>query len=211
MVKIQSDLIGNYKLFQQRTYVRVASCIEHNVGIGLIDYMIKPTFDPDLNDNLPDFGIYNDDSGYYKKYRTDFCETDAIYIIKANAPINTEAHANAQTNLLSGKIKFLIDERDAKQKLLSTNIGQSMTLDERQNYLLPFTLTSILKEEMINLREENEGLNITLKQINRGIFKDKFSSWEYGLYYIKVEEDDKKRRHKFSVKDFMFMTEGDPV
>jgi hypothetical protein len=41
--------------------------------------------------------VFNDDDGYYKKYRTDVCEHDAIYIIKANAPINTEAHANAQT------------------------------------------------------------------------------------------------------------------
>ena len=31
----------------------------------------------------------------YKKYRTPDCEENAIYIIKANAPINTEAHANA--------------------------------------------------------------------------------------------------------------------
>ena len=173
--------------------------------------MIKPSFDPDLNDNLPDFGIYNDEEGYYKKYKTDLCETDAIYIIKANAPINTEAHANAQSNLLSGKVKFLLDEREAKQKLLATQVGANMSPEERSNYLLPFTLTSILREEMLNLREENEGLNIILKQISRGIAKDKFSSWEYGLYYIKLEEDDKKKRRKFRAGDFMFMTEGDPV
>ena len=34
-----------------------------------------------------------------------------------------------------------------------------------------FTLTSILKEEMMNLREENEGVNIILKQANKGIRK----------------------------------------
>lgn len=111
--------------------------------------MVKPSFDPELNDSLPDFGIYNDEEGYYKKYRTDVCETDAIYIIKANAPINTEAHANAQSNLLSGKVKFLIDEREAKQRLLSSLNGANMTPEERQNYLMPFTLTSILREEML--------------------------------------------------------------
>ena len=30
----------------------------------------------------------------YKKYRTPDCEENAIYILKANAPINTEAHEN---------------------------------------------------------------------------------------------------------------------
>ena len=48
---------------------------------------------------------------------------DALYLIKANAPINTEAHTIARTNLASGKVRFLIDERAAKQKLLGTRVG----------------------------------------------------------------------------------------
>ena len=59
---------------------------------------------------------------------------------------------------------------------------------------MPFQLTSILKEQMLNLVEENEGVNIILKQNNRGIKKDKFSAFEYGLYYIKQEEDKKRKR-----------------
>ena len=58
---------------------------------------------------------------------------------------------------------------------------------------------------MSNLREENEGVNIILKQANKGIRKDKFSALEYGLYYIKQEEDSKKKKRRFNVKDFMFM------
>lgn len=177
----------------------------NGLGIGLVDYMIKPQIDPDTSDVFPDFGVYNDDEGYYKKYRTNSTEQDALYLVKANAGINTEAHTIARSNLSSGKVKFLLDERVAKQKLLSTKVGQNMKPEERANYLKPFTLTSILKEEMMNLREENEGINIILKQANRGIKKDKFSAFEYGLYYIKQEEDSKKRRKKFNVKDFMFM------
>lgn len=176
----------------------------NGLGIGLLDYLVKSQVDPDTNEVYPDFGVYNDDDGYYKKYRTQNCEQDALYIIKANAPINTEAHANAQTQLSSGKIKFLIDERVAKTKLLGTKVGQNMTPEERAEYLKPFTLTSILKEEMMNLREENEGVNIILKQANRGIRKDKFSAFEYGLYYIKHEEDNKKKKKKFNAKDWAF-------
>ena len=79
-----------------------------------------------------------------------------------------------------------------------------MTPEERADYLYPFTLTSILKEEMMNLREENEGINIILKQANRGIRKDKFSAFEYGLYYIKQEEDKKKKKKKFNASDWAF-------
>ena len=178
----------------------------NGLGIGLVDYMINSQVDPDTADTFPDFGVYNDDELYYKKYRTNVTEQDALYLVKANAPINTEAHTITRSNLSSGKVKFLIDERVAKQKLLNTKVGQNMKPEERAEYLKPFTLTSILKEEMLNLREENEGVNIILKQANRGIRKDKFSAFEYGLYYIKQEEDSKKKRKKFNVKDFMFMS-----
>ena len=175
----------------------------NGLGIGLIDYMVKSQHTED-GDIYPDFGIANDDEGYYKKYRTQNTEYDAVYVIKANAPINTECHANAQAQLSSGKIKFLIDERTAKLKLMGTQKGQKMTPEERADYLKPFTLTSILKEEMMNLREENEGINIILKRANRGIQKDKFSAFEYGLYYIKQEEDKKKKKKRFNAKDWSF-------
>ena len=176
----------------------------NGMGIGLLDYLIKPQVNPDTGDTYPDFGVYNDEEGYYKKYRTPNCEQDAIYQIKANAPINTEAHANARSQLSSGKVKFLIDERVAKVKLMGTKLGQNMKPEERAEYLKPFTLTSILKEEMMNLREENEGVNIMLKQANRGLRKDKFSAFEYGLYYIKQEEENTKKRKKFKASDWMF-------
>ena len=79
-----------------------------------------------------------------------------------------------------------------------------MKPEERAEYLKPFTLTSILNEEMMNLREENEGINIILKQANRGIRKDKFSAFEYGLYYIKQEEDKKKKKKKFNASEWAF-------
>ena len=177
----------------------------NGLGIGLVDYMVKQQIDPVTGDIYPPFGVYNDDEGYYKQYKTPNTELDAMYLLKANAPINSVAHANVQTQLTSGKLKFLIDDRAAKVKLLGTKKGQQMTNEERTKYLKPFVLTSILKEEMSNLREENEGVNIILKQANKGIRKDKFSALEYGLYYIKQEEDSKKKKKRFNVKDFMFM------
>ena len=177
----------------------------NGLGIGLMDYMVKQQIDTETNEIFPDFGVYNDDEAYYKKYQTANCEQNAVYIIKANAPINTEAHANAQTQLSSGKVKFLQDERVAKVKLMGTKLGQNMKPEERAEYLKPFTLTSILKEEMMNLRENNEGVNIILDRANKGIKKDKFSAFEYGLYYIKHEEDSKKKRKKFNAKDWCFL------
>lgn len=191
-----------YYQFKAKTVV-----IDGNgLGAGLMDYMVKSQVDPETDDFFPDFGVQNDDDGEYKKYRTDRTEYDAIYEIKANTPINTEAHSNAQTQMRAGKVKFLIDERIAKNKLLGTKKGQAMKPEERAAYLQPFTYTSILRDEMLNLREENEGVNIILKQANKSITKDKFSAFEYGLYYIKQEEDSKRKRKKGRFADFMFIS-----
>ena len=190
-----------YAKYKAKTVVIDAN----GLGIGLVDYMVKNQIDPYTNELYPNFGVENDDDGFYKKYKTPDTILDAMYLIKANAPLNTEAHSNIQTQISSGKVKMLVDERTAKGKLMNTKVGQNMTPEERADYLKPFTLTSILKEEMMNLKEDNEGVNIILKPANKKIKKDKFSAFEYGLYYIKQQEDSKKKRKRFNVKDFMFI------
>ena len=194
-----------YYKYKARTVVIDAN----GVGAGLVDFMVLDQVDPETGDLLPNFGVggatYEGWEKDYKKHRTVDTETDAMYLIKANAPINTEAHSYVQTQLAAGRIKFLIDETQAKAKLMGTKMGQAMSPDKRAEHLKPFTLTTILREQMLNLVEENEGVNIILKQSSKGIKKDKFSAFEYGLYYIKQEED-RKRKKKFNVKDMMFFS-----
>ena len=195
-----------YYKYKARTVVIDAN----GVGAGLVDFMVLDQVDPETGDLLPNFGVggatYEGWEKDYKKHKTVDTETDAMYLIKANAPINTEAHSYVQTQLAAGKIKFLIDETQAKAKLMGTKMGQSMSPDKRAEYLKPFTLTTILREQMLNLVEENEGVNIILKQSSKGIKKDKFSAFEYGLYYIKQEEDRKRKRKSYKISDMLFYT-----
>lgn len=196
----------NIKRLFYKFKARKVAIDANGLGIGLVDFMVKDQLDPETGEILPNFGVENDDDNTYKKFRTADTEIDAMYLIKANAPINTEAHTYVQTQLSSGKIKFLIDENQAKVKLMSTKMGQNMDNDKRADYLKPFTATTILREQMLNLVEENEGVNIILKQSSKTIKKDKFSAFEYGLYYIKMEEDRKKKRKKRNIADMMFFS-----
>ena len=178
----------------------------NGLGVGLIDYLVKSQ-DTDEGEYLPPFGVYNtDEYPEYKQYITPETEKDVLFLIKANAPINTQAYSYAQTQMFSGKIRFLIDQSLAKTKLMSTKVGQNMNIDERNDYLRPFILTSILKQQMLNLVQENQGVNIILKQSNRGIKKDKFSAFIYGLYYIRYQEELNKKRKKRDISDFLFFT-----
>ena len=200
----------NIKKLFYKYKCRIAAIDANGLGAGLIDFMTKSQLDPETGEELPPFGVEggtaDDAVEPYKKIKGPGVEDNAIFLIKANAPINTEAHAYVQTQLASGKIKFLIDEGQAKVKLMSTKMGQQMDNDKRAEYLKPFTLTTILREQMLNLVEENEGVNIILKQSSKSIKKDKFSAFEYGLYYIKLDEDKRKKRKKRSIADMMFYT-----
>ena len=159
---------------------------------------------------LPPFGIDNDEDGVYKAYfrGVSDIQKDAIFQIKANAPINTQAYSYTQTQMSSGKIKFLIDESEAKAKMMETRTGQNMSIDQRNDYLRPFVLTTVLREQMLNLVEDNEGVNIILKQDSRSIKKDKFSAFTYGLYYIKQQEDRMRKRRKRDISKFAFFSAG---
>ena len=121
----------------------------NGVGAGLIDYLIKAQTDPDTNEYLPPFGVENDDEGRYKNFRTPDMQTDALYIIKANAPMNTEMYAYAKVQMINGKIKLLIDESQAKATLMSTKAGQAMSIAQRNDYLRPYVLTTVLREQLL--------------------------------------------------------------
>lgn len=190
--------------------VRAIAIDANGLGAGLIDFMTKGQEDPETGEYLPPFGVEGgtseEVSDQYKKVRGQNVEENAMFLIKANAAINTEAHTYVQTQLFNGKIKLLIDEVQAKNKLLATKMGQEMDGARRAEYLMPFTQTTILREQLLNLVEDNEGANIILKQSSRAISKDKFSAFEYGLLYIKYEEERSKRRKKKSISEMMFFS-----
>lgn len=185
---------------------RIAVIDGNGLGAGLVDFMIKSQIDPETGDTLPPFGVENDDEGRYKKYRTPDTEMDAMYIVKANANMNTEIYTYIQTTLSSGKLKLLISYSDAKTKLMSTKVGQQMETSAREARLVPYRLTDILKDQMANLVSENEGVNIILKQSSKKIPKDRFSALGYGLYYIKLEEDRKRKRKGVGIGKLMFFS-----
>ena len=205
----EMQAINVKKLFYKYKARQIA--IDANgVGAGFVDFMTKSQIDPETGDTLLAFGVSDgtaeDTLEQYKKIKGPDVEEGAMYLIKANAPINTEAYSYVQTQMYSGKIKFLIDETSAKVKYMSTKVGQNASVDKRNEYLKPFVTTSILKEQMMNLVEENEGVNILLKQSNKSIKKDKFSAFIYGLYYIKQEEDKKRKRKKRDISQMMFFS-----
>ena len=184
----------------------------NGLGVGLGDEMIKEHYDDEKGEYYPAYGFFNDEN--YKKVQPKNA-INILYGIKANNELNSKMHSNCYSMVYGGYVKFLITEQEAKNKLLATRVGQKMSLEQRVKRLMPHELTSILIDEMMNLKiKQVVGTSdkIVLEQINKRMTKDKFSAFEMGLYRIKelYDKQSKKRfRHKNSnINSFVFYRKG---
>lgn len=182
----------------------------NGLGIGFADEMIREQVDEFGNIYEP-LGFKNDEDFLKVQPKDAMC---ILYGIKANGPLNSKIHGNAYTRINGGLVRFLIKEQEAKNALLSTKVGQKMTVTQRVQRLMPHEMTTKLFEEMANLRLRRTGvsLDIVLEQINPRYPKDKYSAFAYGLWRIKEleEEQNKKRRRRgmFDKRQLVFCTGG---
>lgn len=167
----------------------------NGLGVGLADEMIKPQYD-EMGEFYPAYAFSNDET-YYAIQPKD--APKILFGLKANGPLNSKIHGNAYARLTSGMVRFLIKEQEAKNALMSTQVGQKMSVYKRVERLLPHEMTTKLFEEMANLRLKRTGnsTDIVLEQINARYPKDKYSSFAYGLWRIKeIEEESTKRSRR---------------
>ena len=182
----------------------------NGLGIGFADEMIREQVDEFGNIYEP-LGFKNDDEFLKVQPKDAMC---ILYGIKANGPLNSKIHGNAYTRINGGLVRFLIKEQEAKNALLSTKVGQKMTVKQRVQRLMPHEMTTKLFEEMANLRLRRTGvsLDIVLEQINPRYPKDKYSAFAYGLWRIKeLEEEQNKRQRRrgmFKKRQLVFCTGG---
>ena len=181
----------------------------NGLGLGIADEMIREQVDS-FGEVYPAYGFFNDEN--YLKIQPKEAPK-ILYGIKANGPLNSKIHGNAYTRINSGLVRFLIKEQEAKNALLSTKIGQKMSVMQRVQRLMPHEMTTKLFEEMANLRLKKTGANmdIVLEQINPRYPKDKYSAFAYGLWRIKeIEEEQAKRRRRRSgtTRQLVFCTGG---
>lgn len=172
-------------------------------GIGLLDAMALPSFDPKTGEQFSAYYVFNNDHHLPPEIKNPKEEpvpefNAIIYDIKAGASNNDEIHANLFAQLNNGTVALLANERIVKDKLLQTKKGQKMTLYDRRVFLLPYEMTSRLIDELNNLKLKPTGAQnqFQIDRISRSIEKDRVSSLEYNLYRIKYYEDKAVKKAK---------------
>lgn len=206
ILKVVKRPIGYYKylvntyIFENRHFLSQSveikkKAMEFNVqqiiidgsglGVGLVDFLILDNQDEVTGNIYPSFAV-NNDANYDQFKKPD--SLPLLHIIKPNDELNSQIFVNCLTQFSSGRIKLLVHEKTAKTHLLNTKKGREMESEQKAYYLMPYNYTSILKQEMMNLRQKHDGKNLRLEQV-RPIGKDKFSAFVYALWYVKLLED----------------------
>ena len=170
----------------------------NGLGVGLGDFLVKENIDEN-GEVYPPFSVVN--SNDFDKYKTEE-SLPLLYGIKSQYKAS-DIHVNCLSQITSGKVKFLVDEMEAKS-LLTKNKIEKMSGREMGEYLSPFLNTTALKDEMLNLRSKQKGKDTDLERINSGIQKDRFSALEYLLWYIKQEIEDKFEKDDSDERSYVF-------
>lgn len=161
----------------------------NGLGVGLVDFLIKENINDKTGEILQPFSVVNDKERYGQYETKD--SLPLLFNVKANAGNSSDMYVNILSQINSGRVKFLVDEMTAKSQILDSKEGKlyKENMHELAKRIEPYVLTSIMKEEMLNLKQSLEGKNIVLHRIDSKIGKDKFSALNYGLWYLKLEEE----------------------
>lgn len=172
----------------------------NGLGSGVVDNLVLS-----IDDNPP-YQVINDDR--YDKYKL----PDSIPILFALKSHNKETR---EADMVNNFMKVL--NKKGVKLLKSTNEGikdlekklkrKIKDSEEISNYQLPYILTDVLCEEIMNLKYKQQGNVTKAEQISKRIKKDKYSALLYGLYWIYLDEQkNKESQRKFDgdISKFMF-------
>lgn len=182
-----THFLDQAKFLKQKVNLFKASALVvdiNGLGRGLVDYLVT-----EIDEN-PAYSVTNDDR--YNAYKT----PNSVPILFAMNSSNKETRSsdihNLFINLISNhRVKLLVSQSQAKNSM-----GNTRDAEKAVQGLMPFTMTDLLVEEIMNLEYKASGNDTQVKQISKSITKDKFSALEYALMYSNLEEKKNQRRKR---------------
>ena len=153
-------------------------------GIGVYDFIIKPQYDSEYGVTYNAMTCVNDDNMAARcKVRN---AEKVIWSIKATADFNNKAAILLRSAFQNGNINLLTSEFEAEELVKKIRGYSKMTSRDQLILKLPYTQTSLMVNELINLEHEVKGTNIKIFE-RSGMRKDRFSSLEYNYYIVQQE------------------------
>ena len=160
--RILEDFQGDFLVFDARTY-----------GINLTDCMAKTLYDEERDTEYPPIKVMNN------KDLADRCKnpnaSDIMWAFMGTAENNHNMHTAMLGALMDKKYKMLISDVSCKEEYLNDKKEYaSATMEQKARYEMPYIMSDLTLNEMINLKKEYvSGGRISLVEPRSGL-KDKY-------------------------------------
>lgn len=155
---------------------KIACVDENGLGKGIIDELLKEHIDPITGETLPCWNTINTDQ---EPETNDSLKI--LYAMHAQG-INSEIIVNFIDMIESGKLQLL-----EKKQNSNYDVNDKKYFEQE---ILPSLQTDLLVEEVSNLKLKRlQNGKYTVEQVTKRVDKDRFSAVSYGMFYIKMFED----------------------
>lgn len=151
------------------------------VGLPIVDYIMANHYDPVYGQQYSGLNCMNNEA------LAERCKVPSaprvIYAVEANLRLNNDMAVALRAGFQNGYINLLIPDSELNDDVLKVRGYSKMNETQQAKLRLPYIQTTFLVGELINLSHEISGGNIKVKE-KPGMRKDRYSSLEYGYYFV---------------------------
>lgn len=162
-----------------------------NMGLPIYDTLAVDISDPDSGEIYPALSCCNNAA------LADRCKIPGapkvVWAVQGSAAFNSECALLLREAFRSGRIRLLENEYDGNENMTAIKGFSTLSMEEQTALKMPYLNTTLLINELINLRHETVGNNVKLTE-KHGMRKDRYSSLSYN-YYVATQMEKELRKH----------------
>lgn len=162
------------------------------IGMGLVDELLRETFDPITGESLGCWASTNTD------HESEMADAEEILHVITSQGIQHDIIISFIDFVEGGKLRLL-------EKKPNANYDPN-DMDYFNSEILPYLQTDFLIEEISNLKlKQNANRKFSLDRVTTRVDTDRFMALAYGLYYIKNHENVyAQQKSDIDISDYFF-------
>lgn len=173
-----------------KRYCAKAAIVDGNgLGAGLIDELMKETYDPKTGETYPAWDTMNTTAEPETKNAE-----ECLYDLKAQSD-QTRIISNFIDMIDSYKLRFL-ENRNGGDYAIKDD-------DDLNSKVMPYVQEELFFQEVGNLKLIQNGKNLSVEKVLNKFDKDRFSAVAYLLYYIIKIKDNSNDENKFNAESYV--------
>lgn len=166
-----------------------------NLGLSIFDMLSTDLSDPESGEIYPALSCCNNQDVAARCVVRD--APKVIWAMNGSAKFNSDCALLLREAFRSGRIRLLENEYDGERELGEIKQFGLLSPQDQSALMLPYINTTLLINELVNLRHEENGGLVKLSE-KSGMRKDRYSSLSYN-YYVAVQLEKDIRRGVSSV------------